>query len=206
MKFYFLRHPETVANERGLIYGWEDYDYTEKGREMYEAMPERMEKYSFDKIYSSPLGRAHKLAEAIGQRKGMEVISEDRIKEMGFGEMEGISYIEAREKYPDVVKNLFGDMENFRVPGGENAKDVAERAGSFLDEIKEEDGSVLIVTHAMLMHSAMSCLLNMPRNEMWHFKIDPCMVVRIDYKDGYGVLKSMIPYEETDGTYIVDVK
>ena len=46
----------------------------------------------------------------------------------------------------------------------------------------------------------------MPRNEMWHFKIDPCMVVRIDYKDGYGVLKPMIPYEETDGTYIVDVK
>lgn len=206
MKFYFLRHPETLANKQGLIYGWNDYEYTDKGQAMYEAMPERMDEYSFGKIYSSPLGRARKLAEAVGKRRGMEVTADDRIKEMSFGILEGIPYREAKEKHSEVVTRLFGDLENFTVPGGENTNDVTERAASFLDEIKEKDGAVLIVTHAMFMHTAMSYLLDMPRNSMWHFKIDPCMVVRIDYKDGFGVLKSMVPYEETDGTYIVDVK
>lgn len=207
MRFYFLRHPETVANKQGLIYGWNDYEYTEKGQSMCDAMPERMDEYKFDKIYSSPLGRALKLAEAIGERRGMEIIPDDRIKEMYFGMLEGIPYTEAKEKYPDVVNKLFGDLENFAVPGGgENTNDVTARAAGFLDEIKDEDGSVLIVTHAMFMHTAMSYLLNLPRKEMWHFKIDPCMIVRVDYKDGFGVMKSMVPYEETDGIYIVDVK
>ena len=206
MKFYFLRHPETLANQRGLIYGWKDYGYTEKGEEMFRAMPERMDEFQFDRIYSSPLGRAARLAEAIGQHRNLPVTLDERIKEMNFGILEGLPYLEAKRKYPEVVTRIFNDLENFTVPGGENTDDVTARAGSFLDEIKEEAGAVLMVTHSMFMHTAMSYLLDLPRRDMWHFKIDPCMVVRIDYKDGFGVMKEMIPYEETDGTYIVDVK
>ena len=206
LRFYFVRHPETYANKYGLIYGWKDYAYTEKGHAMFEQMPARLDDYKFDRIYSSPLGRAKKLAEAVGERRNMPVKVDERIKEMNFGILEGIPYRKAQQEYPDVVDRIFGDLNNFTVPEGENTADVTARAASFLDEIKEEDGSVLIITHSMFMHTTMSYLLDLPREDMWHFKIDPCMIVRIDYKDGFGVLKGMIPFEETDDLYIVDVR
>lgn len=206
MKFYFVRHPQTLANQFGLIYGWKDYDYTEKGQEMFEAMPDILREYKFERIYTSPLGRAKKMAERIGESFNLPVLVDDRIKEMNFGILEGIPYMEAEKQFPDIVNRIFGNLENYTVPEGENTDDVTARAASFLDEIKEDDGAVLIVTHAMFMHTAMSYLLDIPRNQMWHYKIDPCMIVRIDYKNNFGVLKGMIPYEETDDLYIVDVK
>ncbi len=205
MRFYILRHPETVANERSLIYGWENYEYTKKGEEMFREIQKRMDAYRFDRIYTSPLGRARKLAEAIGERRKKDVIVEERLKEMHYGILEGMPYPEALQKYPRVLDRLFGDLEHFTVPEGESIDHVTARVGEFLDEIKEEEGAVLLVTHSMLTHTALSCLLDLPRNDMWHFKIDPCMLIRVDYHDGYGVLKFMIPYEETDGTYIVNI-
>ena len=206
MRFYFLRHPETRANERSLIYGWGNYDYTEKGEEMFREILPRMDDYDFDRIYTSPLDRARKLAEAIGARRDKPVIVEERLKEMHYGILEGMPYPEAVEKYPEVLDRLFGDLEHFTVPEGESIDNVTARVGEFLDEIKEDEGAVLLITHSMLTHTALSWLLDLPRNDMWHFKIDPCMLIRVDYHDGYGVLKFMIPYEETDGTYIVNIE
>lgn len=206
MKFYFIRHPETLANKKGLIYGSGDYDYTDKGREMVDAVPEILDAYSFDRIFTSPLGRAKKLADAIGKHRNIPVTVDERIKEQNFGILEDVPYMDAHIKYPDIVKRLFGDIDNYRVPGGENTNEVIARAADFLDELKNEEGAVLIVTHSMFLHSAMSYLLNIPRNDMWHFKIDPCMIVRIDYRNNFGVLKEMIPYEETDSMYIVNIE
>ena len=95
MRFYFLRHPETRANERSLIYGWGNYDYTEKGEEMFREILPRMDDYDFDRIYTSPLDRARKLAEAIGARRDKPVIVEERLKEMHYGILEGMPYPEA---------------------------------------------------------------------------------------------------------------
>ena len=206
MKFYFLRHPETIANKKGLIYGWTDYDYTEKGREMMEEMPERIARLSFDKIYASPLGRAKKLADAISERTKIPVIEDDRIKEMNFGMLEGLDFFEARKSHGDILDKLFSDYDGFTVPQGESSLDVKKRAMAFLDEIKEEDGACLLVTHAMFIHTAMSYLLQLDPHIMWKFKIEPCMVVCVEYREGFSVMKSMVPFEETDGFFIVDKK
>lgn len=206
MKFYFLRHPETMANKQGLIYGWTDYDYTEKGYQMIQAMPEKLDGMRFDCIYASPLARASRLADAIAKHRGMEVILDDRIKEMHFGMLEGMDFMAAKETHGEIMEKMFSDYEEFQVPGGESSKMVKERAMSFLNEKKNDPGSCLVVSHAMFMHTAMSCLLEFDPQSMWRFRIDPCTVVCIDYRDGYGLLKSMIPFEDTDNFFIVDPK
>ena len=206
MKFYFLRHPETIANKKGLIYGWNDYDYTEKGHEMLTAMPDKIAGLRFDKIYASPLGRASRLAKAIAAKREMPVIFEDRIKEMNFGILEGKDFFEAKQTHADIMDKLFTDYDEFQVPEGESSRMVMDRAASFLDGVKEEDSSCLVVTHAMFIHAAMSHLLEFDPQIMWRFRIDPCTVVCVDYREGYGVLKSMVPFEETDSFFIVDPK
>ena len=206
MKFYFLRHPETIANKQGLIYGWKDYDYTEKGQQMLEAMPEKLDGLKFDCIYTSPLGRARRLAEAIAERRGMEAIADERIKEMNFGILEGMDFFTAKETHGEIMEKMFTDYEEFQVPEGESSKMVKERAISFLDETKNDSGSCLVVTHAMFIHTAMSCLLEFDPRSMWRFRLDPCTVVCVDFREGYGLLKSMIPFEDTDNFFIIDPK
>ena len=199
MRFYFLRHPQTIANQKGLIYGWTDYDYTEKGEEMLEAMPRRAAGLSFDRIYASPLGRARKLAEAIGREKGLSVICDDRIKEMNYGILEGMDFAQAKKEHGEIMKHLFSDFRSFTVPQGESSLDVRRRAESFFDGIKEQEGACLVVTHAMFIHSAMSYLLNLDLDVMWRFRIEPCMIICLDYENGYGAVKGMIPYEWPEG-------
>ena len=104
------------------------------------------------------------------------------------------------------MEKMFTDYEEFQVPDGESSKMVKDRAVSFLDEKKNEQGSCLVVTHAMFIHTAMSCLLNFDPQSMWRFRIDPCTVVCVDFREGYGLLKSMIPFEDTDHFFIVDPK
>lgn len=199
MKMYLLRHPETIANQEGIIYGWTDYDYTDHGNQMIQELPDRIGMLEFDEIYSSPLGRAKKLAEAIGEKKSLPIIFDDRLKEMNFGDLEGIHYRKAQESHKEVLENLFTNFDDFVVPGGESSNMLLERAKSFFDSIKDQEGSCLIVSHAMLIHTAMSYLLKFPTESLWRFRLEPGTVICLDYQEGYCCIKSMIPFEEKEG-------
>ena len=196
MNFYLLRHPETIANRDKIIYGWTDYAYTVRGEKMVEEIPGNLSQLNFDMLYSSPLGRASKLAEAIAERKQMEVHYDDRIREMNFGILEGLKFEEAKVSHKEIMDQLFSDFTKFEVPEGESCGIVLNRAKSFFDEIKDDEGSCLVVAHAMLIHMSMAYLLDIDIKNIWRFIIEPGMLLHLEYKEGYGMLKSMIPYKE----------
>lgn len=67
MKLIFIRHPETEANVKRLIYGKTESEYSDRGRASVNAVVEQLSNKKIDAIYSSPRKRAADLAEAIAK-------------------------------------------------------------------------------------------------------------------------------------------
>jgi alpha-ribazole phosphatase len=142
MKLIFIRHPETEANVRKVIYGRTDSWYSPKGEASVALVTERLRDLEIDRIYASPLKRAAFLAEEITvdhnrRREGepLKVAHDDRLIEMNFGIFENKSNQEAKELYGEGFEKLWQDFLNFKIPGGENLTQVRDRVVDFLKEI-----------------------------------------------------------------------
>lgn len=74
------------------IQGWADIDLTEEGRQVAYDSAEGMKDIHFDAVYSSPLKRAHETACILKGDREIPVVVDERIKEIGFGVLEGAGF------------------------------------------------------------------------------------------------------------------
>lgn len=138
MRLIFVRHPQTEANVKGLIYGRYDAQYSEEGRGTIPAILESLRGVDFDAIIASPLSRTRLLAEKIAEDHGLtgsDIHYDDRILEMNFGVLEAMSTKEAREQKKEIYEALLADYEQYQIPEGESCVMVYERVRAFLDEL-----------------------------------------------------------------------
>ncbi len=221
MKLIFIRHPETEANVKRLIYGKTESEYSDRGRASVNAVVEQLSNKKIDAIYSSPRKRAADLAEAIATSHSsdsciLNVRIEDRIQEMHFGIFENKTTREAREMYGEGFNDFWHNFAEFQVPEGETLSQVKERTVAFLQELLAsetssesfeelmkkdpikaidqqyvESGTVVIVAHSLVIRSALSWLLDIPLNKIWHIDIKPAAIVEVSYRGGYGFLTGL---------------
>lgn len=132
---YVLRHGQTEWNLVGRVQGRKNSPLTAKGQQhalMQKTLLDELENRP-SKVFCSPQGRAVDTARlAIGSLDN--VILDDRIKEIGFGDWEGLTRDEiiAQTDYP------FNDKTwKFRSPGGENFDTIYARIDSFLQDVTE---------------------------------------------------------------------
>lgn len=157
---YFLRHGETTWNRAHVLQGSISYSrLTSKGERMAAATAEGMSRagIGFDRVYTSPLGRARQTAGFVVEGLRLPQATPDaRLREMGFGKYEGMRY-EKGHWQDDNLRRFFEDPETY-VPmgaGAESLDQVQVRLRDFLDgELKPLDGKVsrvLCVTHAQVL-------------------------------------------------------
>ncbi|TYB31933.1 MAG: histidine phosphatase family protein, partial [Candidatus Mcinerneyibacterium aminivorans] len=72
MEIYFVRHGETKGNKEKKFRGRTDYPLNENGKNQAKKLKEKLKKYKFDKLLTSPLKRAHETAKII-KPEGLEV-------------------------------------------------------------------------------------------------------------------------------------
>ena len=149
MKIYVIRHGQTDWNVAGKCQGMTDIELNNTGIEQAKKASEQFKNYKIDLIICSPLKRTRKTAEIINEAINCQIISDERIIERGFGNVEG--------KTDDEWKKIFGDNThaisnyylNFNEQNIESMRDICERVWDLLDEIKEKykDKNILLVTH-----------------------------------------------------------
>ena len=113
MILYVIRHGETKWNVERRLQGRSDVELNEYGIYLAEVTAEALKDVNFDVIYSSPLIRAYKTAEIIRGDRNINIITDDRLKEMCFGDYEG----KVTDTLPDEFWKFFDDPVNF-VPAG----------------------------------------------------------------------------------------
>jgi broad specificity phosphatase PhoE len=96
-----------------------------------------------DTIFTSPYLRARqtttKLCEGLGSYNTPEIVVEERIRELEFGILDGLTPEGVRVKYPEeVARRKKEGKYYYRPPGGENRPDLNLRIHSFIDTLNRD--------------------------------------------------------------------
>lgn len=151
-----VRHAETDDNVAGRLSGWTDSHLSARGEQQVRLLADHFNKAHGHAaaLYASPLVRARRTAEAIGALTGHTPVLLDDLREMHFGELDGLPIEEIAESHPELLaSDEDASLPDFTWPGGESRLDFVERLKRVMDRIaRAHAGSpVAIVTHGGLV-------------------------------------------------------
>ena len=98
-RFYLIRHGETDWNKGGRYQGCTNIQLNDAGREQARLLGERFKFLPLDVVYVSPLDRAVATAAPLAAAHGLTPIQDAHFREINFGEWEGHTIAELKEKY-----------------------------------------------------------------------------------------------------------
>ena len=137
--FALIRHMPTVWNKQGRLQGQRDTPLDPEAMPDWHLPPE-LTSYRF---LASPLVRARDTA----ARLGVSPEVDPRLTEMTWGEWEGFTLPDLREKFAGTLDELEAQGLDFRTPGGESPRDVQARVKPLLAEIAASGVPTAAVTH-----------------------------------------------------------
>ena len=152
-----IRHGETEWNTLGKFQGCTDIALSEEGIKQAQLLKDRLNG-KFDYIYSSPLSRAFETASIVASNTDKKVNIAEEIREINFGEWEGLTVHEIAENYPEKFKNWRNDKVESKICGGDLSMiNAANRAKNcVLDIINEHRGKkIAIVAHGGIIKAAL---------------------------------------------------
>lgn len=173
MDIYLIRHGETDYNREKRLQGETDIPLNSRGIELAQMTAQGMRNLHFDRIYTSPLVRAKKTAEIIRGDRNIPIIPTDGLKEISFGDYEGLTVKNGKYNIPDPdFLNFFQAPEKYHTPpGGESIEHLKERTSSFLWKIirdpELEDLTILMSSHGAAIRGILSGLQNLPVSRFW---------------------------------------
>ena len=119
-RLYLIRHGETDSNKSFRFQGQTDIELNEKGLAQAELLAEHFKNIRLDAVYSSSLTRARQTAAPLAAVHGLEVQPVEDIKEIAFGEWEGLTYNQINDAGLGQIDEFFKNPALCHVPGGEN--------------------------------------------------------------------------------------
>lgn len=182
---YLLRHAQSEFNEKGIFQGRLDSDLTPLGYVQSRLSAQELIKENIQVIYSSPQRRAYKTALTIGDMLGLDVIVDDRLKEMSFGDYEGTPFWVMAEKYKEIFLNWLSNPLKYPLPTQENMEEFEERVRSFTNHlIKDQHEKTLVVAHGGTLHAIVCLTLGLGLEKLWNIHMDNAAITRLVYNDG----------------------
>lgn len=170
-EFYLIRHGETELNEKGVYYGWTDCSLSERGMSQAEELADILREVSFDVVISSSLQRAVDTAAIVSGFAPETIILDERLRELNFGEWEGMHFTEVREKHRKEWEQWGKDWKSAAPPSGESFITMYNRVKSCIEYVLEEykGKKILIVSHQGSMRIIPLILLGLPVDYYWSF-------------------------------------
>jgi probable phosphoglycerate mutase len=145
---HLLRHGQTEHTPERRYSGRNELPLSRTGRAEAEAAAVRVKELGVDAVVASPLRRTRETAEIVAAALGVTPEFDKDLVELDFGEFEGLTFQEARERHP-LAARRFGRDISVAAPGGESVADVSARVARARRRILERHAgrTVLVVSH-----------------------------------------------------------
>ena len=158
-----VRHADTDAAMRGRCYGSLDVGLSPEGRRQARELGSALRGVSLAAVYSSPLSRALDTAAAIAAPHGLEPVVEGNLREIDFGELEGLLYEDIEAERPELFREWMETPGSVRFPGGEALADLRARVRPTVAEIRErhEGEVVALVAHGGVIRIVLADALDL---------------------------------------------
>ncbi|WP_427136533.1 histidine phosphatase family protein [Pseudarthrobacter sp. S9] len=183
-----VRHGETVWHAENRYAGSRDVALTPRGREQAAALARWAATADLTSIRSSDLSRARLTAEGCAAAAGHQLTIDPRLRELDFGQGEGLTPAEMRQRFPEARKAFQADPVGHHLPGGENPVIAAERFTGALKDAAAADpgGHILVVAHTTAIRLALCRLLGIPLGEYRRAfpSLGNCALSTIRVRDG----------------------
>ncbi len=169
-RLVMLRHGQTEYNAGSRMQGQLDSELTDLGRAQAVAAAEVLAKRQPLLIVSSDLHRAYDTAVSLGERTGLPVQIDTRLRETHLGDWQGLTHLEVDAASPG-ARLAWRDDAAWAPHGGESRVDVAARSVPLVAEIvtgqrdwgvEEPDRPVVLVAHGGLIAALCAGLLGLP--------------------------------------------
>ena len=189
-----LRHVESEANRAGVGLGRTDSPPTELGLRQLALTVEALAEEQIGRVLTSPLQRAWRLAQAIASAHGREAEPAEALIEMDVGELEGLEWSAARERYGEFLRGWRGpNSARLRMPGGESLADVLERCCPLFDELLASDaeGASVIVSHNFVVKALLTHALGLPIEEWRRIDVGLASISAVRSGDGHPIVERL---------------
>ncbi|RSM64864.1 acid phosphatase [Kibdelosporangium aridum] len=179
---YILRHGETQWSASGQHTSVTDIPLTANGEQQARRAGLVMSTLRGSdvppyRVLTSPRQRAVRTAELAGFTVDEKV---EELAEWDYGDYEGLTTAKIRETVPGWT------VWTHPSPGGEEAKQVSDRADAVLARVKEllPCGDVILVGHGHFSRVLIARWLDLPATSGVHFGLDPAGTAVLDYERG----------------------
>ena len=169
-RLVMLRHGQTNYNAGSRMQGQLESELTDLGRAQAVAAAEVLAKRQPLLIVSSDLRRAYDTAVALGERTGLTVHVDTRLRETHLGDWQGLTHQQVDANAPG-ARLAWRDDATWAPHGGESRIDVADRSVPLVVELvaaerewgmEDPDRPVVLVAHGGLIAALTAALLDLP--------------------------------------------
>jgi len=181
-----MRHGEPVGGRR--YRGQTDDPLSEKGwQQMWEAAGEFR---GWQHVITSPLQRCAAFADALGEKLGIAVARDDRLKEAAFGEWEGLTAAEICAVDPQRIMRFKQNPVAHAPQGAEPLTEFYRRVGeAWRDVVDTHRGRhVLMVGHAGMMRMVIAHAIGLSPENGYRINIENAALSRIQVEWSEGVM------------------
>lgn len=157
---YLIRHPRP-AIASGICYGQMDVPVSTSELNLaVSTLTPSLAELRPCRIFSSPLQRCLKLAEALSEHhQWIEPIVDHRLKEIHFGGWEGQCW----DHIPRAEIDAWAaDVEGYTPPGGESVRALKARVQNWLVDVANVPDPVVVITHAGVIRALLGLVNQQP--------------------------------------------
>lgn len=146
MPLVVIRHGTAEGNRHHRFIGWSPVRLDDDGHRQAEAVADRLQQAGVSRVVSSDLIRAVETARPLAERLGVELETDERLREVNNGDWTGMLPTEIADRWPELWE-AYVSGEDVARPGGEQWADVRARIRTALTDLADEDTTTAVFTH-----------------------------------------------------------
>jgi alpha-ribazole phosphatase/probable phosphoglycerate mutase len=164
----FIRHAET--DMAGKFCGHSDPPVNARGQRQIAELVNKIGVEPISAVYTSDLQRAITTAEALAKPLAKDPIIRLGLREIAFGEWEGLAWKEIEDRDPAYAAKWMENYPNHSAPQGESFDAFQSRVLAEINNVlscSQDDGQVAVVTHAGVMRIVLQDLCGLDERDAW---------------------------------------